>query len=97
MTVERKIVVGLEDIKAISLECKTCHARLTVTPEKISVPKACKSCNIDWFPCGMASNHVTTSAPAPMVLANAIQRMRTLTEESAIGFILLLEFEEPKS
>src|SRR5437016_3902337 len=97
MTVKRKIVVGLEDIKAVSFECKKCSARLTFTPERITVPHSCQSCNSDWFPLGLGSNEVTISAPAPMALANAIQRMRTLPEENSVGFIMLLEFDEPKS
>ena len=42
VTFERKIVVGLEEIRAISFECHKCKSRLTVSPDDLrDIPAAC--------------------------------------------------------
>src|ERR1022692_1810663 len=49
MTVERKIVVGLDDIQAVSFECEKCHSRLTLPPDKIGeIPQRCEQNRSAW-------------------------------------------------
>ena len=49
VTFERKIVVGLEEIRAITFECHQCKSRLTVSPDDIrDIPTACPHCNFSW-------------------------------------------------
>jgi hypothetical protein len=42
MTIERKIVVGLEDLKALIFECraveKACKSRVSVSPDQARIP-----------------------------------------------------------
>ena len=99
MTFEHKIVVGIEDIKAVIFECRNekCKTRTTVPVDVLrEVPRVCSSCqslwNIDNIPA-----HVTTSAGAPVALVHAIVTMRVLRREAReAAFRILLEFDEPK-
>jgi hypothetical protein len=44
MTVERKIIVGLEDIKAISFQCDACQYRVTMSPDEVKeIPKTVRT------------------------------------------------------
>jgi len=96
MTFERKIVVGLDDIKAITFECAKCKTRTTVPADSLrEIPGACNSCNAIWLIKDMPT-YVSTSGPAPIALIQAIGRMRILIQESKETFRILLEFEEPK-
>src|SRR5881396_2951767 len=54
MTLENRIVVGLDDIKAVTLECtdqdnKKCCARFSSSPDMIQIPKNCPQCNATWW------------------------------------------------
>ncbi len=54
MTFEHKIIVGLNDIKAVILECtdqenKGCHARFSASPDMIQIPAKCPLCNATWW------------------------------------------------
>jgi hypothetical protein len=47
MTLERKLVIGLEDITGISFECSNCHSRFSKSYDakaKIPVPARCMAC-----------------------------------------------------
>jgi hypothetical protein len=35
MTIERRLIVGIDDIKGVSFECLGCRARNTMLPDKI--------------------------------------------------------------
>jgi hypothetical protein len=49
VTFERKIVVGLQEIRAISFECHKCKSRLTVSPDDIrDIPACCPHSNFPW-------------------------------------------------
>jgi len=49
MTVEKRIRIGIGDIKAVSLECSSCHARLTITPRSAYAPtQECPGCHKLW-------------------------------------------------
>jgi hypothetical protein len=92
MTVERKIVVGLTDIKAISFQCDNCEYRITMSPDKVSqLPASCLNGH-RWI-----SGEVGMIALPPLLLfGNTISKLRTLAEQKALGFKILLEFDEPK-
>lgn len=96
MTFERKIVVGLDDIKAITFECAKCKTRTTVPADSLrGVPTECNSCNSIWLVKNIPA-YVSTSVPAEMALMHAIGRMRILIQEGKETFRILLEFDEPK-
>lgn len=97
MTFEHKIVVGLEDIRAVIFECKNqkCKTRTAVPADVLrEVPLVCPLCNSRWHTEDLPS-HVTTSAGAPTALVQAIVTMRVLQREGKEAFRILLEFDEP--
>ncbi len=51
MTQATKHYVDLNDLIATALECKNCHATLSVRTDaaKTIIPKACPSCEYPWF------------------------------------------------
>jgi hypothetical protein len=95
VTFERKIVVGLEEIRAISFECHKCKSRLTVSPDDIrDIPSACPHCNFSWrLP--EDSNAVPVASP-PRNFAVGIREIRIRFGADVIGFKILLEFDEPR-
>lgn len=59
MTSERRLLIGFDDIRAVTLECKACGARLTIAPEKASADAlaACPQCRETWVPGNQASGN----------------------------------------
>jgi hypothetical protein len=97
MTSERKIVVGLEDIKAITFECtkEKCAARVSVSPSKqIDVPHTCPQCGSEWRT-GRKQQHTFTES-AVEKLTGALADLSTVGREHPLGYRVLFEFEEPK-
>jgi hypothetical protein len=99
VTIERRFVVGLQDIRAVSLECVYCKVRLTVAPEKLRRPPVtCPHCSERWTDIDGEQGALHTALvtaikeakflPSPEVLAARGQK--------PLGYTLLLEFEEPK-
>jgi hypothetical protein len=95
VTFERKIVVGLEEIRAITFECHKCKSRLTVSPEDIrDIPAACPHCNFSWrLPEDAA---VMPAGSPPKVFAFGIRELKIRFGADVIGFKILLEFDEPR-
>jgi len=92
MTFENKIVVGLEDIKAVTFECAACKSRLTVPPNKIRIPNRCPAppCDQQWLPDLLED--VRAPASPYLRLCNALRQIREL--ENAVPFRILLELED---
>lgn len=90
MTFEQKIVVGLEDIKAISFECAQCRTRVTMSPDDPQVPRRCQKCDAVWV-VGSPSNMAGTSPH--LNLAHAISEIRKQLKEKNVPFRILLEFD----
>jgi hypothetical protein len=105
MTLDRKIILGIEDIKAISLECKKCQVRLTFNPDvAVNIPPHCPNlqCNADWLP-NIAYGSHEPKDPVQLKLVRAIIATRMLDKASeterpndTAGYRVLLEFDEPK-
>jgi hypothetical protein len=92
MTFEHKIVVGLDDVRAVTFECCQCQARLTVSPDKLQVPRRCQQCDAPWI-IGTPM-HVGSSTSSYVNFANAIGEIREQLSKGA-PFKLLLEFDAP--
>jgi hypothetical protein len=94
VTFERKIVVGLEEIRAITFECHQCKSRLTVSPDDIrDIPTACPHCNFSWrLP---EDPQAIPSASPPKSFAFGIKELKIRFGADVIGFKILLEFDEP--
>ena len=102
MTIERKIVVGLDDIKAVSFECKKCDTRLTIIPGDIKeIPQRCPkpNCSSEWhISAGIIIEQKKTTVFEDLVLS--LETIRTLMKNQSSperGFRILFEFEHPES
>lgn len=93
MVFERKIVVGLEDIRAVSFQCATCEYRVTMSPDEVrEVPRACQ--NGHKWTIGEESALVKT----PLLLfTDSLGKLRTLLGQKVLGYRVLFEFDEPKT
>src|ERR1039458_7428607 len=94
MTSERTLMVGFDDLKAVSFQCKQCGARMSIQAKSLhSVPLACGSCNARWRTAG---GQAVTAESAATGLIEAIVSLRVLIKKDRDLFRVLLEFEEPK-
>jgi hypothetical protein len=93
VTIERRFVVGLDDIKSIVFECYSCKARLAISPDDDrAIPRGCPRCNEPW----VDPTRPSISAESEFTnLAVAVKQIRSMRAE-ACGFRLLLEFNEPE-
>jgi hypothetical protein len=97
MTIEQKVVVGLEDIQAICFEClnNDCRAIVSISPDKFErIPARCEQCGQQWAP----QNLTGFQDSKPWVFTNfasSLKTIRTLMNSgSPMGFRVLLEFKE---
>jgi ribosomal protein S27E len=98
MTVERRMIVGIDDIKAVTFECLNCKTRTTVPSASLrDVPRTCNSCSTIWWTNADASAHVLISGPASIGFIQAIVTLNVLIRENKMAFRILLEFDEPKA
>lgn len=96
MTVERRIIVGLEDIKAVSLECNECHSKITLPPDlKSDIPASCERCNHPWRAPQVVGS-IRTCDSIIATFTHSIPTIRELMHAKSFGFSVLLEFDEPK-
>jgi hypothetical protein len=92
MTVERKILFGLDDIKAISFQCDSCKYRITMSPDEVrDLPRNCPNGH-RWI---VGEQQAKTFPPIQMFSDNLVT-LRKLAEQKVLGFKILLEFDEPK-
>lgn len=97
MTVERRLVVGLGDIRSIILECNKCKARMSANPEAFyGIPEKCSFCNDIWWLRGEASPFQQSGKGTAEALINSMRTMRTILQEKKDTFKILFEFDEPK-
>jgi hypothetical protein len=94
MTIEHKIVVGMDDVKAVIIECKCCN-RISFRPDDVRIPENCPNpnCGIAW---SQKSHGISTEreawASANLNFADAIGQVRKHLKNSS--FKILLEFED---
>jgi hypothetical protein len=89
VTVERKIVFELNDIKAISFQCDKCTSRIAMSLDDLKeLPKQCPNAH-RWI----TGEQELTNVPT---LMKFIETLRVLARQKALGFKILLEFDEPK-
>jgi hypothetical protein len=96
MTFERKILVGLDDIKSVVFECLGCRSRLALSPDELNkFPQHCSRCPQQWIPPD-PDTYSSTDSPFSNFL-RGITQIRTLIGAKAVGVKILLEFDEPKA
>lgn len=97
MTVERKITVGMADIKTISYECNHCGARVTFPLGYANDPRTdCYVCGKPWrtAPRNSAPGY-SVEPSAWLQLLQAADAIRKLEKEA--GFRIVFEFDEPST
>jgi len=103
MTVEHKLLVGLEDIQGIVFECRNpeerCTSRVHVSPDAAKIPAHCPSCGVEWIRLDrLAEIKVSSSTWVNFVQAISTLRARELALDlDKPKFRILLEFEDPRS
>jgi hypothetical protein len=97
MTIERKIVVGLEDIQALTFECGKCGARVTMQPDRArEIPAECVQCHQEWISFNPTNREPDTATDTTVRFWTALQTVRVLIKNNKLGFKILLEFREPR-
>ena len=97
MTVKHSIIVGLEDIKTVIFECRQCHPRVSMLPDKIQIPKQCPNDNCEsreWItgiPARVASSYEASTAKY-VNFVQSIGHIRKGSNDAA--FRIMLEFDE---
>ena len=91
MTHENRIVVGLDDIIAVTFECTKCKSRLTVLPDRIEIPFKCPrpQCDQQWR--SDIVEHVSVPSSFYVQFCRAISQLRNAANHPP--FTILLEFE----
>lgn len=91
---ERKIVVGLDDVKAVILECVNCRTRVTITPDHARIPKECPDCQHSWLS-PVHDNADFLTALSKMRSARASNAASASSgQANSPRFRILLEFDE---
>jgi hypothetical protein len=95
MPAERKILVGLGEIESIVLECTRCGSRSSIPPDRLEyLPHLCPQGH-PWVS-GEPSDLKIGPSPSQQFAKSVREVRRLSTLQHAIGFKMLLEFDEPK-
>lgn len=92
MTVERRVLFGLADIRRIVFECVQCKAQISVIPEEVkNPPDSCPAGHAwDW---NVGTGYHSTESPFRALLSSLAKLRDPLYEK--MGFRILLEIAEP--
>lgn len=87
MTVERKIVVGLDAVRAVILECRSCRTRVVLSPDRCGICAQCPECLSTWI----------SAVQGNANFLDALSKIRVDSPTVATGPIrILLELDEPE-
>lgn len=101
MTSEHRLIVGLLDIKAVTLECKHkgCGVRLSLPPDGIKGTHlvCCPSCNRPWLSMEEGHEMVAVSHLVRFLSALPYSRESQKPQSDLIGVRVFFEFDmQPK-
>lgn len=98
MTVERRMIAGIDDIRAVTFQCLSCKTGITIPADSMrEVPRQCISCNAVWWRGDELATHVSTSGPAAMAFIQAIRTLAIMMREKKEAFRIFLDLDEPKA
>lgn len=92
MTIERKLIFSLSEIKAIVFECTRCKSRTSIPTDAFhDIPKTCPNGHsmLGSFPPDFAGSML-------LGFLTGLKKLKDQSFENA-GFELFLELEEPKA
>jgi hypothetical protein len=92
MTVEHKIIVGLNDITAVVFECESCQARSVFKPDSLTFPPTTCPNKHAWN-WNVEGQRETTASPFFFFL-KGLATLRSIAQAS-LGFKVFLEFKDP--
>lgn len=93
MTIERKILFGLSDIRTISYACNKCGARVTFPSGPAKEPSnACYACGHPWRMEPKQQSPFSGEPSMYIALLQAISTIKALEKE--LGFKVLFELDE---
>ncbi|SRR5712692_2574940 len=100
MTVEHKIVVGMEDLRSVIFECKNaqqnCKSRVGVSPDRGRNPPQCPNCGAEWVKYPLAPIEVNGTDFTKFIELLAAIRKQGAASSEWPKFRILLEFDEPE-
>ncbi len=93
MTVERNVVVSIEDIRALIFECKTKDcARLTLLLSAITkFPDKCPTCGVSW----LTEPRTVSGERVPTGIKSFIEALDIIRKNPPANVQVLFEFAEP--
>jgi predicted Zn finger-like uncharacterized protein len=94
VTREHRFLVGLGDIRAVTLECKKCKARLSVSVDSVAGNgiSQCPSCGHLWLSNTMVQKRYFMS-PLSQLLASLAPSLLT-EQDDGVGVRVLFEFDD---
>ncbi len=85
MTIETRIIVGLDDILSVQLECVKCKAKVVRSPDvTLTLPSHCGQCGAVWY---------TKSLSDDPVVVKLLKLIAALRQGNDAGFNLKFEFD----
>ena len=95
MTIKRKIVIGLDDVKAVTFVCLNENCKVSVkisaSPDAAWIPPQCPSCKAVWGDHGISQQSETSHEKN---FVEALQKLRAKHAATQPTFRILLEFED---
>jgi hypothetical protein len=86
MTVEKKLIIGLDDIKRVYFECKKCGARsIFAQRSMIKVPHSCQACTAPFV----------TGVYDESLAVKFIDNLLTMQNATDSGLRILFELDAP--
>lgn len=100
MVIERKIIVGLEDLRAVIFECRNeaqrCTSRVSISPDRGLIPEKCPDCGVEWVRHPLQTIEVKGNVFTQFVrLLAEVRSKQPKANEEYPRFRIMLEFDEP--
>ena len=101
MPYEQKLLVGLDEVRSLCLQCKKCAAKLSISPDSaLTVPARCFQCHADWIketrPETYLGQLMAEEQTTLTKFLKSFAAMRVPDVSNALGFRILLELDYPK-
>jgi hypothetical protein len=93
MTVEQRMVFGLDEVKSLIFECN-CGARVSMRPEGLTMPPERCPCGHPWD-WNIGLNFPSTESPYRAFISS-LSHLRAVKPEK-FGFRVLMEIEKPQN
>jgi hypothetical protein len=94
MTIEQKLMFGVEDVRGIRVECGRCHAALSFNlDETINVPTTCPACGQTWIDTWKDAGRMAERSVTQLI--DALKLARRVHAELKPATAVRFEFDVP--